>query len=349
MSLPKIISIGYSVPQYCYTQGEIFEQLKYPKHFWRIFRDSGIDKRHFCIPLPQIRRLSFQEQQEEYQKAAVELSKQAIINCLDGRDMREISFVVYCTCTGLPPGPTIGDYIMRDFGLSPHTRIVNIGFQGCEGGGFPGLATAADFATARGKLALVVATELSGLTYYPEPDGKPNPENDYQCLRANAIFAEASSAALVGYDNDWRHPSIIGQESYTDTCYIDDLGYRWRGGRLMVLLSKRVPELAPLVVKPAVEAILQRQGLKVADIGWWVVHAAGLSVLRNIQKALGIAEDKLELSARVLKDFGNCSSATVGIIGKCLMSESIKEGDYVMVVTVGPGIRGGATLLQFGG
>jgi alkylresorcinol/alkylpyrone synthase len=230
-----------------------------------------------------------------------------------------------------------------------NTYICNlVVVHNCEGGGFPGLTTATDFATARGKLALVVATELSGLTYYPEPDGKPNPENDYQCLRANAIFAEASSAALVGYDDDWRHPSIIDQESYTDSHYIDDLGYKWRHGRLMVVLSKRVPELAPVVVKPAVEAVLQRQDLKVADIGWWVVHAAGLLVLRNIQKALGIAEEKLELSMEVLRDYGNCSSATVGLIGKRLMSENIKRGDFVVVVTVGPGIRGGASILRFG-
>lgn len=346
---PKIISIGFAVPEQAVTQEEVFATLKYPKHFWRLFRDSGIDKRHFCLPLPRIRHLSFQEQQEKYQRAAVEFSKQAIINCLDGRDPKEIGCLVYCTCTGLPPGPTIGDYIMRELGLLPHTRIINVGSQGCEGGGFPGLTTAADFTTARGKLALVVATELSGLTYYPEPDGKPNPENDYQCLRANAIFAEASSAALVGYDDDWRHPSIIDQESYTDTRYIDDLGYRWRDGRLMPLLSKRVPELAPLVVVPAVEAVLERQGLKVADIGWWVVHAAGLSVLRNIEKALGITQEKLELSTGVLRDFGNCSSATVGIIGKRLMSENIKGGDYVVVVTVGPGMRGGASILRFGG
>lgn len=346
---PKIISLGYAVPEYSYEQREIFECLAYPSHFWRIYRDAGIEKRHFCIPLERIKRLSFQEQQEEYQKAATELSKRAIINCLDGRDLRDIGCLIYCSCTGFTPGATIGDYLMKELGLLPSTRIINVASQGCEGGGYPGLSTAADFVITNRKPALVVACELSSLTYYPEPDGKPNPENDWQCLRANAFFGEASSAALVGYDNDWRHPSIIDQESYTDTDYIDDLGYRWRDGRLMVLLSKRVPEIAPLVVKPAVVAVLQRQGLQVADIQWWVVHAAGLSVVRNIQKAVGFAEEKLSLSIETLKRYGNISSATVGIVGKILMLEgNFKPNDYAIVITVGPGVRGGATLLQFG-
>ena len=347
MVKPQILSLGYAVPKWCYGQELIFKELGYPRHFWRIYRDAGIEKRHFYIPLNRLRHLSFQEQQEEYQRASIELSKRAIINCLDGRDPKDIGCLVYCTCTGLPPGPTIGDYLMREIGLPPHARIVNIGSQGCEGGGFPGLATAAGFVAADHKPALVVATELSSLTYYPEPDGYPDPENDFQCLRANAIFGDASSVALIGYDDDWRHPSIIDQESYTDTDYIDDLGYRWRDGRLMVLLSKKVPQVAPLVVKPAVDAVLGRLGLDVGDVQWWVIHAAGLSVIRNIQKSLEIAEDKLRLSVGVLRDFGNCSSATVGLVGKRLMSENVKRGDYAAVITVGPGVRGGCSLLRF--
>lgn len=347
MNKVKIISLGSAVPLFSYSQSEIFVELGYPRHFWRMFRDAGIESRHFAVPLARIKRLSFQEQQEEYQKAAIELSKQSIINCLDGREVKDIGCLVFSSCTGLMPGPTIGDYLMRELGLSPDTRVVNNVSQGCEGGGYPGLSTAVDFVLAHKKWALVVATELCGLTYYPEPDGKPIPENDYQCLRAAAIFGEASSAALMGYDNDWRHPTVIDQESYTDTRYIDDLGYRWRDGRLMVLLSKRVPELAPLVVKPAVDAVLKRQGLNALDINWWVIHAAGLSVIRNIQNALGIAEEKLELSLEVLREFGNCSSATVGLVGKRLMAQNIKASDWTAIVTVGPGMRGGMSLCRF--
>jgi len=346
---PKFISLGFAVPPHSYSQLEIFEALAYPPHFWRIYRDAGIEKRHFCIPLERLRVLSFQEQQEEYQRSAVELSKQAITNCLDGRDPKDIGCLVYCSCTGVAPGPTIGHYLIQELGFSPNTRVINIGQQGCEGGGYPGLATAADFTMAHGKQALVVACELTSLTYYPEPDGEPNPENDFQCLRADAIFADASSAALVGYDDDWRHPYIIDQESCTDTNYIDDLGYRWRDGRLMVLLSKRVPQIAPIVVKSALDAILQRRSLRVEDIRWWVIHAAGQAVLRNIRNSLGLSDDKLDLSMGVLRDFGNCSSSTVGIVGKRLMSENINLGDYGVIITVGPGITGGVSMLYWGG
>jgi len=196
--MTQIISLGYALPEYSYTQEEAFRGLGYPRHFRRIFLNSGIDKRHFCIPIERLRNLSFQQQQEEYSKRAIELSKRAAINCLDDRDPSQIACLVYCSCTGLMPGPTAGDYLVRELGLPSSTKVINVSSQGCEGGGYPGLSVAIDFAAASNKAAMVVATELSSLTYFPEPEGRPDPENDYECLRANAIFADASSAALVG-------------------------------------------------------------------------------------------------------------------------------------------------------
>ncbi len=346
MLKPQILSLGCALPPFRYTQREIFDSLHYPNRFWPLFRDGGIGARHFCVPFETLRRLTFQEQQQEYRRQAIILSKQAIMDCLDKRPS-DIGCLVYASCTGIAPGPTIGDYLVKEMGFAPNTRVVNIGMQGCEGGGFPGLSTAVDFTVANGKPSLVVATELCGLTYYPEPDGHPIPDNDYQLVRADAIFGEASSAALVGYDDDWRHPTVVDQESHTDTAYIDDLGYRWVEGRLMALMSRRVPQIAPLVVKPAVDAVLARQGLAVGDIRWWVVHAAGLAVISNIQKSLGIPKDKMELSLEVLQQYGNCSSATVGLVGKHLMSKDIQKGDWAAAVTVGPAMRGGVSLLKF--
>lgn len=345
---PKIISIGYAVPERnCYTQEEVFEELGYPKAFKRLFTGASIDKRHFWVPLPRITKLSWQEQEEEYIKGAIELSKQAIANCLDGRDIRTIGCIVFCSCTGFCPGPTISHFLSKELGLLPNTYHTNIVSMGCEGG-FPGLKRAMDFTLSTSKRSLVVAAELSSCSYFPEPHGKADPENHFETARSNSIFGDAASCALVGFDNDPRHPIIVDTETYTNTDYLNDLGYVWREGRLRVLLSRRVPELAPLVVKPAVEAVLERQGLGVSEIEWWVIHAAGNSVLDNIRDALGIPEGKMRLSRETLRLFGNTSSTSVGITGKRLMSQRVKPGDYAAVLSVGPGMSGGCSLIRFG-
>jgi predicted naringenin-chalcone synthase len=319
-----------------------------------MFGDSGIDKRHFCIPLTQAIKLSFQEQQELYLTKATELSSQAILKCLDGRDPKQIKCVVYISCTGFSPGPTIPHYFMAKLGFAQGTYITNISGQGCEGA-FPGLKRAYDFVKANGGQALVVNCELSSLAFWPEWENltdvvhKPDPENDYECLRANVIFYDMAAATLVGgNDVDWRHPYIVDTETYTESKYAGDLGFVWRNGRLRVKLSRRVPELAPLVVKPAVDAVLLRLGLRVRDIAWWVIHAAGNIVIDNIGKALNLPEEKLYLSRETLRLYGNTSSTSVVVTAKRLMSEDIKPGDYVAMLSVGPGVSGGCSVFKFG-
>lgn len=344
---PKIISLGYSIPEYCYSQDEVFQSLGYPGKFKRVFTTSDIDKRHFCIPLEQITKLSWQEQQEKYIEKAVELSKQAVINCLDNRDPKDISCIVYGSCTGFAPGPTITHYLGKELDFPPSTYYTNIIGQGCESG-FPNLKRAYDFVVATGKQAIVVNCELSCLTYFPEPDGKPDPENHWELLRSNSIFADAASSALVGFDDNPRHPYIVDTETYTDTSYLDALGYVWRDGRLRVLLSRRVPEIAGKLVGIVVPKLLERHNLKPTDIEHYIIHAAGNTVLDNMRDALGLSEENMALSRETLRRFGNTSSTSVGITGKRLMEmDKPRPGDYGLMISLGPGMTSGCSLLRW--
>ncbi len=343
---PKVISIGFAVPDESYTQEDIFKALGYAQRFWRVFKESGIENRHLWVHPDEAKKITWQEQQDKYKVGAVRLSLQAINECLDRRSTGDIACFIFGSCTGFTPGPTVAHYLAKELGLKPSTYYTNIIGQGCESG-FPGLRRAYDFVVTTSKQALVVNCELCSCTYYPETAGRPDPENHWELLRSNAIFADAASCVLVGFDENPRHPYVIDMETHTNTDFINDLGYTWRNGRLRVMLSRRVPELAPLVVKPAVDAVLQRQGLSISDIKWWVIHAAGNIVLDKIRDALDLPEDKLSLSRETLRQFGNTSSTSVGITGKRLMGENINPGDYAAVLSVGPGMTGGISLLRW--
>jgi len=343
----QVISLGYALPHYQYAQNEIFKKLGYSKHFNRIFRESQIEQRYFCIPADEAMQLSFQQQQEIYLREAPLLAIEAIINCLDGRDPGCIGCLTYCSCTGFAPGPTVGHEIARRMGLRDDLIITNIASMGCEAGGMPGLKRAADYTEATGKPSLVVATELCSLTHFPEPNGA-DPTNSYELLRANAVFGDASSAALVGIDLQVEHPVIVDSLVYTNHKYHDKLGYKWQDGRLRVLLAKDVPECASEVAMEAVGRMLIKHNLLCHQIQHWIVHGAGMAVLDRIQEGLALKEDGLRWSREVLKTLGDGSSATVGITGKFLMDSGVpKEGDLGVIVTVGPGMSGGCSLLRW--
>lgn len=321
--------------------------MKYTRPFWGLFKESHIDKRHFWIPLEHIRQLSWQEQQEEYLNGTITLSKEAISNCLDGRSPEEVGLIVFSSCTGFAPGPTIPHYLAKEIGFPSTTFFTNIGSMGCESG-FPGLKRATDFVIASGKPALVVVCELCSATYYPETDGRPDGENYFELARANAIFADAAASVFVGYDDDPRHPSIIDMETNTDVNYINHLGFTWRNGRLRVLLSREVPEIAAELIEVAVNRLLQRHGLKANAIKHWIIHAAGSRIIDNIRDALKLPEEKMSISRWTLRNYGNTSATSVGITGKRLMElNTMKQGDYGLVLSLGPGMTGGATLLQW--
>jgi predicted naringenin-chalcone synthase len=343
----KIIGIGTALPAYVYGQRDIFDELGYNRHFWPIFRDAGIRQRHFAVPISEIKTLNFQEQQERYRREAARLSMAAAVDCLDGVPPAELGIIISAQCTAFGfPGPTLAHYLGRELGCGPGVFYENIASMGCEAG-FPGLKRAWDFFMNDGKPALVVACELSSCSYYPEPGGQDR-ENDYELLRSNAIFADGAAAVLVGADDSPRHPVILDAMACTDSAFQDELGYVWRDGRLRVRLGRRIPEIAASLVERVLVDIFRKNHVSQSDIKHWVVHAAGAQVLDAIRDVLSLEEDKLLISREVLGLYGNCSSVTIGLIGKELMKRcSPGAGELGIIISLGPGMTAGATLLKW--
>ena len=344
----QIISLGYAVPEYEYSQEDIFNKLGYSPHFRRLFRESQIEQRYFCIPADEAMDLTFQQQQDKYIELAPDLSIEAIVNCLDGRDPECIGSLMYCSCSGIAPGPTIGHEIARRLGMKDDLVITNITAHGCQSGGMPGLKMASDYTESEGKPSMVVATELCSLTHFPEPNGA-DPENSFELARCNALFGDASSAALIGIDHEVDHPYIVDSIVYTKHAYRDKLGYIWRDGRLRVRLAKDVPACASEVALEVTTRMLLKHDLASSKIQHWIVHGAGMVVLDNIEKGLNLRENALDWSRKVLRSVGNCSSATIGITGKMLVDSGLpKKDDLGMIVSVGPGMSSGCSLIRWG-
>jgi len=341
---PKIISIGFAVPERSYTQDEVFAALRYPGHFKSIFTGAAIEKRHFWVPLGG--EHSWQECCEEYERGAKFLTEEVVTASLDGREAKDIGGVAFASCTGYQC-PGIMHRLTRKLGLSPYVAYTNILGHGCEGG-FPALMRAYDRSCVTGEPSLAISCEICSTCYFPEDGANPDPTRDYELLRANAIFGDGASAALVGFDDDPRHPYIIDFENYFDPANMEHLGFLWQDGRLRCLLTRQVPKIVPGLVRVVLERILQRNNLGVEDISWWVIHPGGKAVLDNVRDDLGLPEEKLTLSREALRLYGNCSSASIGIVGKLLMYQTVRSGEWGLVISLGAGLAVGATLLKWG-
>jgi len=116
---------------------------------------------------------------------------------------------------------------------------------------------------------------------------------------------------------------------------VTDLGFRMG-------LSPRVPDVLSRHVEGVVDELLTGAGLSVEDVAGWAVHPGGPRILDVVRDELGLAEEQIAASRRVLAEHGNCSSATV-----LLVLEELADVDGpVVAMAFGPGLTLYAALLM---
>jgi alkylresorcinol/alkylpyrone synthase len=93
--------------------------------------------------------------------------------------------------------------------------------------------------------------------------------------------------------------------------------------------------------------LLSRHGVAREQVRAWAVHPGGPKILDVVGNQLDLSEEQLQESRSVLRDFGNCSSATVLLIlDRIVRNRAFSEGDHVVALAFGPGLTLYAALLQ---
>jgi alkylresorcinol/alkylpyrone synthase len=112
-------------------------------------------------------------------------------------------------------------------------------------------------------------------------------------------------------------------------------------------LSPDLPRALGGHVEAVVGKLLASHGLTPQDVAAWAVHPGGPRVLDVVADRLGLSDDDLKESTEVLRDRGNCSSATVLVVlERIARHRALSEGDHVICLTFGPGLTVSAALLR---
>lgn len=324
-----------------------------------LYRKSGIDKRHSVITsfdqnLPgdffpvgvdgQRRELTTAERNKIYsresQRLAVALARQAIANCPD-LEPSEITHVVTVSCTGFcNPGP---DYhIINELGLSSATQRYNLGFMGCYAA-FPGLRMAKQFCEADPE-AVVMVMCLELCTLHLQLNGGED------SMLANSLFADGAAAAIVSartpqedqscYQLGAFHSNLIPSGKGDMAWTIGDLGFD-------IALSSYVPKIIGANILDAVQPVLASGTLALEDIKTWAVHPGGKAIVDNVVKSLGLADEQVAASRKILRQYGNMSSATIlFVLQEILREQNRPLHEDVCAMAFGPGLTVEMGLLQ---
>jgi len=346
LNAPRLAAIATAVPAHAASQAEARALVAHmfrgsdagSERLLAVFDHSGIERRHFCMPLEwYTHEHAFEEQNALYIEHALALGRAAAERALAraGITAHDVDHIVYVSTTGIAT-PSLDARLSLALGCRPECRRTPLWGLGCAGGA-AGLARARDLALAdTAARVLLVAVELCSLTFRHEDIDKRN-------LVATSLFADGAAAAVVSgpraaHTNGSGTLELIGSHSTLWPGTIGMMGWTVTGRGLHVVFSRDIPSFVRERVRPSLEGFLRAHGLSLESRIHVAAHPGGAKVLEAYAEALGRPAAAFVHARDVLREYGNMSSPTcLFVLERQLASGDIGPGEPVLVSALGPG------------
>ncbi len=308
------------------------------------FDNTEIRTRNLCRPLSYYAAPhTFQEQNAEYIRLALEYSVRAIEECLSVAQIikGEITDIIFVSTTGLST-PSIDALIINEMRLNRNISRLPVFGLGCAGG-VAGFSKANTLATANpNAVVLVVAAELCSLTFLRNDFSKSN-------FIGASLFADGVAACIITGDNyNSRTKNSITLLAAQSKLYYDTLGvmgWEFLDTGFKVLFSQNIPTIISENIYNDIASFLEQYQLTVSDMKNFIFHPGGKKVLTAYEEALRVKGDFLKNTREVMNDNGNMSGPTVLYVLERFFSQGFENG-YGLMVAMGPGFSSEMVLLQ---
>ncbi|XP_064992777.1 chalcone synthase 6-4-like [Musa acuminata AAA Group] len=279
-------------------------------------------------------------------EAVPNLGKEAAAKALKewGQPKSMITHLVFCSGAGVDmPG---ADYqLVKLLGLSPSVKRVMLYHLGCYGGGTV-LRVAKDLAeNNRGARVLVVNVEITTVSAFRAPD-----EAHLDSLVGQALFGDGAAALIVGADPIQGVEKPIFEMAIAAQTLLPEsegkIGGQLKESGLAIHLHRDVPKIISKNIEDALMDAFKQLGISDWNSLFWVAHPGGPAILNHVETKLKLEPKKLQVTRRVLREFGNMSSATVFFVLDEMRKQSATEGwattgqglEWGVLCGLGPGI-----------
>jgi alkylresorcinol/alkylpyrone synthase len=338
LALVRIAGLGTATPPRRVSRQEVVDVLPqiWP-HLARrtsLLMDSGDDGcRHLVRePADMLHALSLGEQTARYLESAPPLAaaaaNQAIVAA--GIQPEEIGLLVVASCTGfILPG--LDAHLIPMLGLRPDVLRLPMMQLGCAGGA-GGLARAAEWArTHPGQRALVIAVELTSLTFRPDDRSLDN-------LLSALVFGDGAGAFVVeaggGDAADGFRVGRVSSVLVPDS--VDALGYQLADDGYRVILSRKLPATLAAALPALVDHFCGSD--EAAALDAVALHPGGSAIVDSVATCLGLHEEQLAATRTVLRTTGNTSSAAIFFVLEQLAASLPSPCGRGLILGFGPGL-----------
>ena len=349
-----LLSVATAVPERVLTRDELTRRAQafFPQHrrLQRLYGNTGIETRYTCLPVDWYEQPhGWGERTAVFQDHALRLLEQVAVDAVRqaGLALDDIDVIVTNTVTGLAI-PSLDARLMNRLAFRRNIERVPMFGLGC-GAGVAGLGRAARLAKAQpGSTVLFLTVDLCTLCFR-------STDPSQTMFVATALFGDGAAGAVLqsggapsGDVADAQagiaRPGIAawGEHLWPDSEHI--MGWDIEDDGFGVVLSPELPLLMRDKFGAALDEFLAGQGLARNDLDGFLLHPGGRKVLEEAQKVLGVDETDLAHSWRVLRDYGNMSSATALFVLKEALGDKA-HGRYLLAA-FGPGFSAYFVLLD---
>jgi predicted naringenin-chalcone synthase len=244
-----------------------------------------------------------------------------------------VTRLITVSCTGFS-APNFDYPLIMSLGIPANVQRTHIGFMGCAAAvvGMTSVLESLQREESNDAVTLLVALELCSLHLQTEPT-RDN-------ILANMIFADGCAAALFRASAPGgakarllRTRSLLFPESREYMGWdIGDHGFE-------MILSSNLPAIIAGQAVPAARAILRDLGVDADRIPYWALHPGGRAIIDALANGLGLTEVQAAPSRKVLREYGNMSSASILFVLRELFERHrIAQGDLLCAIAFGPGL-----------
>lgn len=317
----RIIGTGRAIPNRKVTNDDLAKIMDTSDEW--IYTRTGIHSRHLV-------------EQETTTSMASEAAKKAMEQA--GVSPEEIELIIVGTVSGDMCYPSTACMVQAEIGAS-NAVAFDIS-AGCSGFLFA-LNTAHGYISAGlCKCALIIGAEtLSKMM-------------DWSDRSTCVLFGDGAGAAVVKADN----VGIRAIAQHSDGAGGDVLVCKNRASNnpyvkneiqldYTKMVGQDVFKFAVKMVPKCINEVLEKAGLTVDDVQYFLLHQANKRIIEAVSKRLKVPMEKFPMN---MEHYGNTSAASIPILlDEFNETNTFKKGDIIVMSGFGAGLTWGATLLEW--
>ncbi len=326
--------MSYFLPTEVLDNQSLAKKLNF-KQTDKIFKKSGVRKRHIAAPTETSTDLAYQ--------AAQKLFKEHKIN------KNSIDYLLFCTQSPDYKAPASACILQNRLGLKSSIGALDINL-GCTGFVY-GLSLAKGLiASNQAAHILLITAETPSKVIHPKDE------------ELKAIFGDGAAATLIaedgialidnfifGTDGSGAKNLSVERSGSKDPVDIDWLqAYVNEGGLPIGRMQMDGIEIfifSTKVVPKMINKLLAIHQLTMNDIDLFIFHQANGFLLEQLRKKLHISTEKFFV---YLEGVGNTVSSSIPIaIKEAMNAKRIKKGDTVLLASFGIGYSWAGTIIKF--